>query len=137
MNVANPPAVENKSLRAIQTSLGDGAGLRLMSEKEMIQITASRSKCDVALDQLDRFVSRMEEATIPLSALGPGRLPEGILEHVGSLTGASIAYNGAKAGSLHPPKRNAPPITPTQANSDAVCNGSRLSSFWLSSDPLV
>ena len=92
----------------------------------MMQITASRSKCDAALDQLDRFVSTIAESSIPLSTLGPGKLPEGILEHLSSLTGASITYDGAKAGPASSQKRTAA-ANPTQENSDSVCDPLRVS----------
>lgn len=116
-----PYPVEHKTWRAIQFSLGDGASIEIDPEARRMQIIASRSKCDAALDQLDRFVSRIKSETIPLSSLGPARLPEGILEYLGSLTGAHITYNGTKGGSAPPLTKKGTLAVPNQDSSDAVC----------------
>lgn len=92
-----------------------------------MQITASRSECDTALDHLHRFVSTIAESSIPLSDLGPGTLPEGILERLSSQTGTSITYDGAKA-SPAPSSKGTAAATPNQENSDAVCKPLRFSS---------
>lgn len=92
-----------------------------------MQITASRSKCDAALDHLNRYVSTIAESSIPLSDLGPGELPKGILAHLSSLTGASITYEGAKA-SPAPSKNQGVSAAPNQENSDSVCNPLHFSS---------
>lgn len=118
--------MEDKSLQSVQSSLGRGGSIRIVPEKGMMQITASRSKCDAALDQMDGFVSAITESSIPLSDLGPGKLPDGILERLSSLTGASITYDGARASAAPSEGRNAV-AKATQENSDSVGNSPCLS----------
>ena len=106
----------------MQSSLGSGADIKVDAKHGKMQIIASRSRCDTVLDQLDRFVSRIGEASIPLSAFGPKPLPHGILGQLGSLTGAHITYNGFKGSNppLHLRGKKAPE-RPRQKDSDTVC----------------
>ena len=92
-----PYTAENRSLRAIQSALGDREELKVVAEKEKIQIVATRSKCDAVLDQLDKFVSRVQEATIPLSSLGPKQLTGEDLAQLSSLTGAHVEYASSES----------------------------------------
>ena len=94
--------------------------MKIFPEAEKMIIIAPRSKADAALDQLDRFASRIGHGTIPLSSLGPVHLPEGILEHLTSVTGARIKYNGSMLGPSPPLKSGVSPVA-NQKNSDGVC----------------
>lgn len=69
----------------------------MAAEKEKIQIFATRSKCDAVLDQLDKFVSRVQEAAIPLSSLGPKQLTAEDLAQLSSLTGAHVEYASSES----------------------------------------
>lgn len=101
-----PYTAENQSLRAIQSALGGREELKVVAEKEKIQIIATRSKCDAVLDHLDKFVSRIQESTIPLSSLGPKKLAGEDLAQLSSLTGAHVEYSSSEGTAKPSEKEN-------------------------------
>lgn len=115
-----PSTAENRSLRAIQSALGERAELKVVTEKEKIQIFATRSKCDAVLDQLDKFVSRVQESTIPLSSLGPRRLTGEDLAQLSSLTGAHVAYASSESAAAKSQAKRGTLAKPSEKESDQV-----------------